>query len=355
VSIRVALDVTPELVASTGVARYSRELRRALERREDCEVIPFAVGRRTHEVPPGVRHVPVPLRICQTVWRTFGFPKVEDLTGTVDVFHSLDLVPPPSRAPLVVTVHDMLAIELPHLHAKRNRRTQERQVAALQRAGAIVTCSQSVAHSLARMGVDADLHVTGSALTPLPDPVDPPLPRGRFILMVGTLEPRKGHDLLLRAVAAAHVEDVRIVFAGPTAGRAEELRALAQRLGLGDRLEILGRVDDAVLAGLYRDAALLCMPSYGEGFGLPVLEALAVGLPVVASDLPAVREVADGAAVLVEPGDVPELSSALARALADEQLRARARRLGPERAAAFTWESVAAATIDAYRSVLQRS
>lgn len=353
--IRVALDVTPELLASAGVARYSRELRLALERRDDCHVAPFALGRRSQPVPDRVRYYAVPLRIVHGAWRAVGMPSAERLAGPVDVVHSLDLVPPPTRRPLVVTVHDTVTSELPTLHGRRAAILRERQLSALHRAAAILAVSGSTAQSLLDSGVDADrVHVTRNGLTRLPAPGPSPVPETGFLLMVGTLEPRKGHDVLLRAVARTGLGTTKVVFAGPTHGRADELRALAATLGIDQRLTILGHVEDAALARLYRDAGLLCMPSRAEGFGLPVLEGLAAGVPVLASEVPAIRELVDGAAVLVPPGDVDALAGALARMMADDQLRARLRRRGPERAASFSWEATAEATVRAYRSALRR-
>ncbi len=354
-TLRVALDVTPELIASTGVARYSRELRRALERREDCEVSAFGIGRRSQSVPEGVRHLGIPLRVIQAGWAVFGWPRAEQISGTADLVHSLDLIPPPTRLPLVVTVHDLATAELPSLHRERARRMQGRQLAALERAAAVLTVSQAVANSLIDGGLEpVRIHVTPNGLTTLPAPAEPPIPEGPFILAVGTLEPRKAHDVLIQAFAAARLEDPRLVFAGPTDGRQGELENLASSLGVGDRVTILGPVADAALAGLYRRATLLCMPSLAEGFGLPVLEAMAAGLPVVASDLPAIREVAGEAAVLVPPGDVDALSLALADTVRNAQLRETLRHRGSERAAAFTWEATAEATIGAYRAALER-
>jgi glycosyltransferase involved in cell wall biosynthesis len=355
VSIRVALDVTPELIASTGVARYSRELRRALEGRDDCRVAPFALGRRSQPVPDGVRHHAVPLRVVHHTWRAIGLPRAEQLAGPVDLVHSLDLVPPPTRRPLVVTVHDTVTSELPDLHGHRAGVLRERQLRVLERADAILAVSASTAKSLLDRGVDADrVHVTPNGLTRLPPPGPSPVPGTGFLLMVGTLEPRKGHDLLLRALARARLDSTRVVFAGPTHGRADELRALATRLGIERRLTILGHVDDAVLARLYQDAGALCMPSLAEGFGLPVLEALAAGVPVIASRVPAIREVAEDAALLVSPGDVDAFAGALERVLVDGELRARLRMRGRERAASFSWEATAEATVQAYRSALHR-
>jgi glycosyltransferase involved in cell wall biosynthesis len=350
---RVALDVTPELIASTGVARYCRELRRALARRDDCEVSAFALGRASEPVPDGVRHLPIPLRIIHPSWRLVGMPRAERLCTGVDLFHSLDLVPAPTRLPLVVTVHDRVTAELPGLHAPRSQRLQARQLAELHRAAAVIAVSRATADSLEQSGIDpARIHVVPNGLSALPAAVDPPLPREAFLLVVGTLEPRKGHEPLMRAFARARTDGTRLVFAGPEAGRSPELRALADNLGIGERLTILGRVDDAVLAGLYRDASALCMPSLAEGFGLPVLEAMSVGLPVLASDLPAIREVAGDDAVFVGPGDDDGLVSGLERILGDHRTRAQLRERGPLRAAAFTWEATAEATVRAYDAAL---
>jgi len=353
VSLRVAFDATPELIASTGVARYSRELRQALERRGDCQLAGLAFGRRSEPVPGGVRHVAVPLRTIHLSWKAWALPRAEHITGPVDLVHSVDLVPPPTRLPLVITVHDLVTSDLPALHAGRARRMQEAQLHGLERAAAVLTVSRAVADSLVDRGVDADkIHVTPNGLTRLPEPAGNPLGGEPFILVVGTLEPRKGHEVLINALAASGPA-VGPANTSPTpAGRADELKRLARQLGIGERLRILGRVDDALLAGLYRDAKLLCMPSFGEGFGLPVLEAMAAGLPVLASDLPAIREVADDAAVLVAPGDVDALAAAIRDLIGDQQLTTRLRQNGHKRASAFTWDATAEATVRAYRAAL---
>jgi glycosyltransferase involved in cell wall biosynthesis len=354
VTLRVALDVTPELIAEAGVARYSRELRRALERRSDCTVVPFAIGRGGNQLPPQARHVHVPLRIIQSGWRSLGLPRAEHIVGSVDVVHSLDLLPPPTRCPLVVTIHDLVTSELPALHPARSRRMQRLQLEALERAAAVLTVSGSTAEALRARGVDnGRIHVAPNGLTRFPTVDDPPVPPGPFVLAIGSLEPRKGHDLLLRAVATAGLGDIRIVFAGPPVGRSEQIEALAVELGLADRLLLLGTVQDSVLAGLYRDALLLCMPSLAEGFGLPVLEAMSFGTPVLASDLPALREVAGEAAVFAVVGDSDDLAHKLGRVVSDEQLRSRLAHEGRARASLFTWDATAEQTFQAYRAALR--
>lgn len=352
--MRVALDVTPELLGMTGVARYSRELGRALDEREDCELRRFAIGRRTQAVPAATAHFGVPLRTAHLAWRVLGGPRAEALAGRVDVVHSLDLLAPPTKLPLVVTVHDLVAAEHPELHPRRAVEMQRARLADVARATAVLAVSKGTADALVARGADRErIQVVPNGLTPLPPAVDPPVPRVPFVLAVGTLEPRKGHELLLRAFAQAQVGEHHLVFAGPTAGRADTLIALARELGVAGRLIILGAVDDPVLAGLYRDAAALCMPSLAEGFGLPALEAIAAGVPVVASDLPAVREVVGDAGLLFPPGAADALARELERVIADDAVRERLRRAGPDRAARFTWEGAAQKTAAAYARAVE--
>jgi glycosyltransferase involved in cell wall biosynthesis len=353
VTLRVGLDVTPELLGMTGVARYSRELRRALEQHAACEVVPFAFGRRSQPVPDGTRHYPVPMRVVHRSWELLGLPRAEQLIGRVDVVHSLDLIPPPTRRPLVVTVLDTVTADLPELHPQRSASMQRRQLASLQRAAVVLAVSDRMAAGLAEVGVEPHrIRVTTLGVSRLPHPADPGVRSPRYVLMVGTLEPRKGHDLLLRAFADARLADLGVVFAGPTGGRDGALKAAAAELGVLDRLEILGPVDDARLAGLYRDATMLCMPSLGEGFGLPVLEAMAAGIPVIASDLPVIREVTADSAVLVPPGDVRALQAAITRVHTDEPLARRLRDAGVRRARDFSWAGTADRTIEAYRAAV---
>jgi glycosyltransferase involved in cell wall biosynthesis len=233
---------------------------------------------------------------------------------------------------------------------------QELQLAALERSAAILTVSRTTAAVLVARGIEESrIYVTPNGLSPFPSPVEPPRNRESFVLLVGSLEPRKGHELLLEAVAREGLEEVRVVFAGPEVGRGDQIRRVAAELGVSDRLDLLGPVEDAVLAGLYRDAIALCLPSYGEGFGLPVLEAMSFGTPVVASDLPVLREVAADAALFAAVGDVDSLARELRCIVADRRLRDRLGRQGKERASLFTWDATAESTVHAYRVALSRA
>ncbi len=164
-----------------------------------------------------------------------------------------------------------------------------------------------------------------------------------FVLSLATLEPRKGLDTALDAYALLGADAPPLVVAGPAGWGGIEPAALARERGLtADQVRTLGRVSDEELAVLLRDATVLIMPSRAEGFGLPVAEALAVGTPVVCSDIPALAEVAAGAALLVTPNDALALADGLRAMLGDASLRERLIAAGRQRSAAFDWDAVAA-------------
>jgi len=173
----------------------------------------------------------------------------------------------------------------------------------------------------------------------------------RFILNVGALEPGKNQATLVRAFHRLKGQNLSqgLVIAGPPAWRYERLTRLVDKLGLADRVRFLGYAPAEDLVVLYNLADLFVFPSLYEGFGLPPLEAMACGLPVVASTAPALREVLDGAALLVHPLDVTALAEAMAAALGDEPLRSRLREAGLQRAALFSWERTARETAAVYR------
>jgi glycosyltransferase involved in cell wall biosynthesis len=201
---------------------------------------------------------------------------------------------------------------------------------AVARAGAIVVPTSVVAAELGRFAPGpAPVHVVGNGVTAFPpeEPVDVP---PRYVLAIGTIEPRKGFDLLAAATAELGVP---LVVVGPQGWGGVDLR--------GPDVHLLGRLSDARLAFVLRRAAVLAAPSLAEGFGLPVVEAMAAGVPVVHSDAPALVEVAGGAGVVVPRGDRAALVSGLRSVLSDPDLVVRSISAGRVRAEAFTWENAA--------------
>jgi glycosyltransferase involved in cell wall biosynthesis len=267
--------------------------------------------------------------------------------------HTTDLVPPPTSRPLVVTVHDVVALEHPDLHPPRAVRIQGAQVAAArERATIVLAVSETTARTLRARGVPADkIVVAPNGVTTLPPPDTSLVPSEPFLLAVGSITPRKGLDVLAAALAAASVpERLRLVLAGPDGWRSEDVLASIRAHGVEHRVVQTGWVTDAQLAGLYRACVAVCVPSVAEGFGLPVLEAASLGAVVVASDIPVFREVGAGAvAVHCPPGDVASWSRAIERVVADDALRRAAAAAGPAAARGHGWERTAALTVAAYR------
>lgn len=344
--MRVALDLTPATTGSTGVSRYARCLYDGLQPL-DVEVVPFAVGRGPHPPPPGTHRCRAPLRVVQRSWSLTRRPAVERWVGSVDLMHCLDLVPAPSRAPTVMTAHDLLALTRPELHSPSQVDQQRAQLRALLRADLVLANSEVTGQQLVDHGVRQDrVVVTRLGCAPPPSDVKP-YP-GRYVLAVGELAARKNLGLLAEAFLAARLpQDVRLLLAGPDGHAAASVRAL-----LGDRVRALGRVDDATLASLYAGATAFCFPSLAEGFGLPVLEAMRAGAPVLASDLPILHEVAGDAARFLSPYDATAWASALEELVADPASVQELREQGRTHAAGMTWDATARATLDAYRSLL---
>lgn len=344
--MRVALDLTPAASGSTGVARYALSLHRELLGL-GVDVAAFAVGRGAHPVPSGTRRVGAPLRAVQRVWALTGRPRVEQLVGPVDLAHCLDLVPAPSRAPVVMTAHDLLALTHPELHSASQVRQQRAQLPALRRADLVLANSAVTAQALVDHGVAPErVVVTPLGASPLPDGVVPRA--GRYALAVGELATRKNLLMLIDAFRdAALPEDVELLLVGPEGHEAEQVLARA-----GGRVRALGRVDDGELTALYAGATVFCFPSLAEGFGLPVLEAMQAGAPVLASDLDIVREVAGDAALRLPPHDPSAWRGALEELFADPDRRDGMRAAGRSVAAGRTWSETARCTLEAYRTLL---
>jgi glycosyltransferase involved in cell wall biosynthesis len=346
------MDATPVISGRTGIAFFVTELAHAL-RRHDVEPQLFAVGCALAPVPAGCRRVRLPSRLVHRSWAWGGPPRVERLVPTAQVVHATSLLPPTTRLPIVATVHDLAALERPDLHPARLVAQTSQLVRHLHRASVITTVSSATAASLRARGFDADrVIVTLPGVVGLGPPRPERIVQAPYLLAVGEQLPRKGLDVLLEAFAAADLGGVELVHAGPPSTDTTRLRTLVDFLHLDGRVHFLGYVGRDELATLFRDAVALCFPSWDEGFGLPVLEALSLAVPVVASDIDACREVAGDGALFAPPGDVAAWTSAVQRIVADEALRTDLRARGPARAARFSWDECAVATIAAYERAM---
>jgi glycosyltransferase involved in cell wall biosynthesis len=355
--VRVAFDVTALLNGDTGVARYVRELGAATEHL-DVDLARFAIGRGEHrdQLPPGTRTTRLPLRVVHRSWALSGPPSAERMARGCDVVHTPDLVPPPTRRPVVLTVHDLVAMERPDLHPERSVDEQQRQLrAARERASVVVCVSQATADSVIDHGVDRDrVVVVPNGVTALPEPNPSAAPERPFLLAVGSLTPRKGLETLVAAFAHADLpDDLVLVLAGPDGWAADRVREAVRRAAPPGRVRLAGRVTDAQLAALYERCVAVCVPSVAEGFGLPVLEAAAAGAPVVASDIPVFRELQDAVAAFAPPGDIDAWAGALERVVGDPESRARGASRARATADDHTWARTAELTVAAYARALE--
>jgi glycosyltransferase involved in cell wall biosynthesis len=357
--LRVGFDMTACFSGSTGVARYVRQLSAALER-QGVGLLRFAIGRRSHDdrtATPCVRRLRVPLRVVHRLWPILGSPSAEWLAPGCDVVHSPDLVPPPTRRPLVVTIHDLDAIERPGLHPPRAVSIQRAQLAAARdRAAVVLTVSRDTAAAIRERGIDAErVVVAPHGVTSLPPPDTSLVPDGPYLLAVGALALRKGLDVLVAAFARAQLRGVRLVLAGPDGWGTDRVLAAIERNHVIGQVIRAGSVSDAQLAGLYERCLAVCVPSLAEGFGLPVLEAAAAGVAVVASDLAVLRELDQAVALYASPGDEQSWATALERVVVDEELRRSSATRGRAFAADFSWDRTAAITLSAYKRALARA
>jgi glycosyltransferase involved in cell wall biosynthesis len=359
-ALRVGIDATPTLGRITGVGRYVTQLIDALATDESTQLRAAAFTLRSRgglrALPPTVRrvHRPVPARLLNAAWLRGDRPSAEVVFGRVDVVHGTNYVlPPPRRAAGVVTVHDLTFLHHPEWVDAASLAYRELVPKAVRRASAVVTITHAVAAEIAdAYDVEPDrlavthLGVDPEWFEPAQRPASWP---GEYILAVGSIEPRKGLDVLLAAyrdLIESGTDVPPLVIVGPPGwGARPDFAALPS-----DRALLAGYLPHDELRGAVANASVLAFPSRYEGFGLPPLEALAAGTPVVATDVPAVREVVGAHVALVPIGNVEALADALSRALADPP-DAAARDAGRAHAATFTWTACATATRAVYGRV----
>jgi glycosyltransferase involved in cell wall biosynthesis len=376
--MRVGLNVEQLFHATPGgIGRYTTRLATLLmELAPPDEVVTFAA---LHG-PPTVRRIagaggvrrpvvlPLPRPVLYDLWHRMNAPSLTTLSRRLrglDVVHAPSLaVPPSGRNALVVTVHDAGFLTHPETFTSRGRRFHAQGLrAAVARADRIITISEAAADEVVRYteiarerlrvvlhGVD---HVGVSASDVERVRRDFRLGDTPYVFWVGTQEPRKNVPLLVRSFAEAIARDDLphlLVLAGPSGWLHEDALLMPGAAALGDRLRVLGRVEDRDLFPLYAGAALFALPSRHEGFGLPMVEAMGQGTPVLCTDTPALVEVAGEAAAVVPP-EVDAWTDALGSLLTDHERRRRLAAAGSARAGELTWERCAWATREVYREV----
>jgi len=361
-----------------GIGRYAIQLIDALlaltsQQDHDLEFVIFTAPQTDRSCLEGrrVSRCERFRRIKSTLIRSAVLLPVGARCEHIDVFHGLDQ----SGIPLwgkvgksVVTIHDVIPLVLPWAFSRRHRWVLATALGRIRKqAEMVIVPSNAVAEDVVHylhvereritvilMGCDPRFHPNGEPARVAAMRRRYDLPE-RYILFVGTLEPRKNVKTLLQAFA--HViadkpqDGLHLVIAGGRGWGGEDYVAMVETLGLRDAVRFTGFVDDDHLPDVYRGALLFVYPSLYEGFGLPVLEAMACGVPVITSKRASLPEVAGDAALLVDPTQPETLAAAMSALLHDGALRQDLCAKGLARAAAFTWEAVAQQTVAVYRTV----
>lgn len=361
-----------------GIGRYAINLVKALlsistKELPEMEFVIFTAPQTDRSVLDGFGTVSCDRfrGIKSTLLRSSFFLSAGLVLEQIDIFHGLDQAGIPfffKKGKCVVTFHDVIALVLPETFPLKYRLVFQVGFSAIRRqADMVIVPSESAREDVVRY-----LKVDQGRIVIIPygceerfRPVGDPerfeavrrkygLPE-RYVLFVGVLQPRKNVATLLRAFSLLVVEklgqDLKLVVAGESGWGLTEIRKMVGSLGLQDRVVFAGSIEDEDLPDLYRGAHLFVYPSLYEGFGLPILEAMACGIPVITSNISSMPEVAGDAAVLVDPRDPEGLASAMASVLTDEALREKLGQKGIARARGFSWDAVARKTLEVYTSL----
>lgn len=372
--MKIAIDISQIVYEGTGVARYTRELVRHLVQIDKSNQYLLFAGtwRKKNILEDYVRelremdHVrikilPIPQTVGTFLWNRLHVIPIEQFVGSIDILHSSDWIQPPTRAKRVTTLHDLVVLKFPETSHKRIVSNQLKRLHWVQKeCDAIISDSQATADDAAEY-----LHIPKEKLHVAYPGIDPRYQSatekekarvrqtyslwGDYILALGTMEPRKNLKRLLSAylqVKENHRASSKIpqlVLIGK--------QGWGKRMQTGAGAKTLGYVPDTDLPALYAAAKLFVYPSLYEGFGFPVLEAMAAGCPVITSDRGSLKEVAGEAAILIDPENVEDISAQIQRLIIDTELRSELIKKGKQQAGLFTWEKTAKVVLEVYKKI----
>jgi glycosyltransferase involved in cell wall biosynthesis len=369
--VRIVVDYRPALRARTGVGEYIHQTIRAMAQAKTGDALTlFSTSWKDRPGPDIARELPtvrvvdrrIPVSALNFAWHRFGWPSIEAMAGgTYDVAHSPHPLLLPSRsAAQLVTIHDLYFMAHPERTSAEIRRDYPSLAKAhARRADRIIVSSRFAAGEVQRaFGLSPEKIAVCPAgapawATPRQEGGDP----NGYLFFLGTLDARKNVGGLLaayRQLLTRQAELPRLVMAGGT-GASPDATGCLQTIAsapFAGRVEHLGYVDDDRRASLFRGARVFVLPSFEEGFGLPALEAMAAGVPVVASNRGSLPELIGDAGLLVDPDDASSIAAAIERILSEPELWHVLRRRGLDRASQFTWEQTARDVRRAYEDAV---
>lgn len=354
--MRITIDATSTLVRSAGIKNYIWHWMRHLRKQDaDIQAFPFLgdYGKLDHETSVLSRPATMARFALIKSMNEIGFPPLDWLIRDADIFHATNLLRrPPHRAKLTATVHDLTCWLLPEVHTRGNVKA-DREFAdnILRHADGLIAVSENTRQDAIRLlGIEPDrIRTIHSGIAEsYYDAV--PVRRARpYALYIGTIEPRKNLDTLLDAWALLKPSlcaQFDLVIAGPRGWNSDQTLARIER-----EAAYLGYVPEEELPGLTAGAAVFVYPSLYEGFGFPVAQAMAAGVPVLTSNNSCLPEIVDDAAIRVDPKSAAEIASSLTRMLESESLREDLAARGRKRAELFRWEKCATQSLQFFRSV----
>ena len=375
---RICIDYTPAYEQGGGIGRYVRELTAALAAEDHSSQYRLFVAGSTRKrlpQPPGTnfewRPTVMTPRWLARIWQRAKLPlPVETFTGHADLYHATDFILPPTlpRTRTLLTVHDLSFVRVPDATIPSLRRYLESVVPrSVRRADHVLADSRATKNDLMEVyrtpsdkitvlysGVDSRFgRVSNEAtLARILDKYG--LKDLQYVLSVGTVQPRKNYSRMIRALSELRDRgsDVHYAIAGGSGWLEDEMYRSIRESRMDDRVHILGFVSDQDLPALYSGARALLAVSLYEGFGLPVLEAMACGTPVITSNLSSLPEVAGDAGVLVNPLDIDAITDSVVALLADSDLREQLIAEGLDHVKRFSWANAARQLKSVYDGLL---
>ena len=375
---RIAIDYTPACEQGGGIGRYVRELTAALARLDRGMEYRLFVSGASRPLPPPPasnfvwKPTPIPPRWLARAWHRARMPiPAEVFTGQIDLFHATDFVLPPTlpSTRTLLTVHDLSFVRVPQAASPPLKAYLDRVVPrSVKMADHILADSQATKDDLLELystaadkitvlysGVDSRFQRITNAAVLEQAKAKYGLTGVDYLLSVGTVQPRKNYSRVIRALAGLRQQgyDLHYAIAGGKGWLEDEMHQTIAETRLGDAVHLPGFVDDDDLPALYSAARTLVIPSLYEGFGLPILEAMACGTPVITSSLSSLPEVAGKAGILVNPLDISAIGDAILRIESDSQHRAFLIDAGYQQVRKFTWERAARQLKSIYEHLLR--